>query len=100
MGGEGGEGGRADTVAADRDSEGSDGGGTAVIIGVAVVVALILILGSVVCFLVKTRSAGGSDEGGRSGVVNAAYDPGTDGFGFGAGEAQGYLEVDGTQTKR
>lgn len=76
-------------------------GGTAVMIGVAVGVALVL--GIVACFVVKMRSAGGSDEAGRLGVANTAYeDPveKTDRFGFGADRAQGYLEVDGTQTKR
>ena len=83
------------------DSEGSDYSG--VIIGIAVGVAVAsLVFGIVICGQTQ-QSAGGSDEGGRSGVATASSeDPAkrTDGFGFGADGAQGYLEVDGTQTKR
>ena len=46
---------------------------------------------------------GDGEQGDRSGVANAMYEGNSggkkDGFGFGAKDTQGYLEVDSTQAK-
>ena len=107
---EGGKGGNAGNTA---DSESGSGVGTGVIIGIVVGVIVVFGLSFVVVKKQKgQKNAGQSDGGGRSGVENQLYEqPGEvkgkggkkDGFGFptrGDADAQGYLEVDGSQTKR